>query len=191
VRVPHLVLYYDAAWIVLGIVWLAGAFMTKPAERIQTRTSRLSHTLVFLLAALLLANTRLPLGPLSRRFVPRSLLLGYVGLALTIGGIAFAIWARFYLGRNWSARVTIKKGHELVRSGPYAIVRHPIYTGILAALSGTALAIGQIHALLGFAIAIVGMVLKFRLEEKFMTEQFGEQYATYQREVKSLVPYVW
>src|SRR5690349_14803418 len=122
----HLARYYAAAWITIGIVWLVGAFATKPVERIQTRTSRPAHTLVFFLAALLLLRAPLYFGVLSQRFVPRSLIVGYTGLALTIGGFAIAIWARFYLGRNWSARVTIKKDHELVRAGPYAIVRHPI-----------------------------------------------------------------
>lgn len=187
----HLARYYDAAWITLGIVWLVGAFATKPVERIQTRSSRFTHTLVFVLAALLLVRAPLHLGALSRRFVPFSSIVGYIGLALTIVGLAFAIWARFYLGRNWSARVTIKKDHELVRSGPYAVVRHPIYSGIILALAGSVVGFGEIRALLGFAVVIVGFVLKSRLEEKFMSEQFGEEYARYRQNVKSLIPFVW
>lgn len=187
----HLARYYDAAWITLGIVWLIGAFATKPVERIQTRSSRITQGLVFVLGALLMARAPLHLGALSRRFVPHSLIVGYIGLALTIVGLAIAIWARFYLGRNWSARVTIKKDHELVRTGPYAIVRHPIYSGIILALAGTVLGFGEIRALLGFILVIVGILLKSRLEEQFMSKQFGEEYARYREEVKSLIPFVW
>ena len=191
VRAHNLALYYNVAWITLGVVWLVGAFVTKPVERIQTRSSRFTHTLVFVVAALLMVRAPLHFGALSRRFVPRSLIVGYTGLALTIAGLAFAIWARFYLGRNWSARVTIKKDHELVRTGPYAIVRHPIYSGFIFALAGTVLGFGEIRALLGFVVAIVGIVLKSRLEEEFMSEQFGEEYSRYRQNVKSLIPFVW
>jgi protein-S-isoprenylcysteine O-methyltransferase Ste14 len=186
----NLARYYDAAWITLGVVWLIGSFATKPVERIQTRSSRFTQAIVFVLAALLMVRAPLHFGALSRRFVAHSLVVGYIGLALTIVGLAIAIWARFYLGRNWSARVTIKKDHELVRTGPYAIVRHPIYSGIILALAGTVLGFGEIRALLGFVLVIVGIVLKSRLEEKFMSERFGEEYARYRREVKSLIPFV-
>jgi protein-S-isoprenylcysteine O-methyltransferase Ste14 len=187
----NLRVYYDAAWITFAIVWLAAAFTNKPTERSQDRTSRLSYLIVLLIGSLLLLHTPLHEGVLSRRFVPRSLLLGYIGLALTVAGVAFAIWARFIIGRNWSGRVTIKKDHELVRTGPYALVRHPIYTGVLCALAGTALGIGELHALLGLPLVFIGFVIKSRMEEKFMSEQFGEEYARYRQQVKALIPYVW
>jgi len=138
----------------------------------------------------LLTFGRLPWGPLGVRVVPRSFLLGNAGLVLTIVGIAFALWARFYLGRNWSGRVTVKEDHELIRSGPYAIVRHPIYTGFLVALTGTVIAIGEIRAILALFIVGIGLHFKSKTEEQFMSEKFGEQYAIYRREVKSLIPYV-
>jgi protein-S-isoprenylcysteine O-methyltransferase Ste14 len=178
------------AWVFLGLVWLVGAFFSKPVERKEPLGSRLLQLGWGLLAAFLLSVRNLPLGPLGVRVIPGSLLLGYVGLALTWGGIAFAIWARFYLGSNWSARVTIKKDHELIRSGPYAIVRHPIYAGLLAAVAGTAIAIGEVRAILALPIIAVGLHFKARTEEKFMREQFCEQYSRYEREVKSLIPWV-
>jgi len=180
-------LYVDA-WIVAALVWLVAAFFTKRTERNEPSASRLIQFGWAILAAILL---RVPWGPLRMRVIPRSLLLSCAGLALTVGGIAFAILARFFLGRNWSARVTIKKEHELIRSGPYAIVRNPIYTGFLIALAGTVTVIGEIRAILAFAIVAVGLHFKVRTEEKFMSEQFGEEYARYRQEVKSLIPFVW
>jgi protein-S-isoprenylcysteine O-methyltransferase Ste14 len=182
-------LYFDA-WVFVGLVWLVGAFFSKPVERKEPLSSRLLQLGWAILAALLLSLRNFPWGPLGVRVIPRSMLLGYLGLALTWGGIAFAIWARFYIGRNWSGRVTIKKDHELIRSGPYAIVRHPIYAGLLAALAGTTIAIGEIRAILALAIIAVGLHFKARLEERFMREQFGEQYTRYEHEVKSLIPWV-
>ncbi len=112
------------------------------------------------------------------------------GLALVVAGIGFAIWARFYLGGNWSSTVTVKHDHTMVRSGPYGIVRHPIYTGLLLAILGTALSTGQVRGFLALVISFWGWKHKSLIEEGFMLEQFGKQYETYRREVKGLVPWI-
>ncbi len=183
-------LYLDA-WIVAGVVWVVAALFTKRTARAEPLSSRLVQFAWAVLAAILLSFRHLPWALLNVRVIPRSFFLGYLGLALTVGGIAFALWARFYLGRNWSARVTVKEDHELIRTGPYSIVRNPIYTGFLVALAGTTIAVGEIRAILALAIISVGLHFKSKTEEKFMAEQFGEEYAAYRRKVKSLIPYVW
>ena len=101
------------------------------------------------------------------------------------------MWARFALGRNWSGTVTVKHDHELVRSGPYAIVRHPIYSGFLLGLLGTVIVRGSLGALLGLGVIVLVLRLKSLTEESFMLEQFGSQYTAYQRDVKALVPFLW
>jgi len=113
-----------------------------------------------------------------------------VGVALTAMGIAFSIAARAWLDGNWSGTVTLKQGHELIRNGPYALVRHPIYTGMLLALFGTALVIDRWRALIGFAILVAGLLYKMRVEERFMAEQFGDVYARYRAEVPALIPFL-
>ncbi len=180
-------LYLDA-WLVALVVWIIAALFVKRAERSEPLGSRLIQLGWAVVATVLLSFRRLPWAPLNVRVIPRSFVLGNLGLLMTVGGIAFAIWARFYIGRNWSGRVTIKKDHELIRSGPYAIVRHPIYAGFLVALAGTTIAIGEIRAVLALAIIAIGLHFKARTEEKFMREQFGEEYARYERAVKSLIP---
>ena len=105
-------------------------------------------------------------------------------------GLGFAVWARRCLGRNWSGIVTVKQGHELIRSGPYALVRHPIYTGLLLAILGTASAIGEWRGLIAFVLITAGFVLKLRIEEDFISETFGEQYARYRAEVPALIPFI-
>lgn len=125
------------------------------------------------------------------RFVPRSYGVAWLGVALTIAGIALAIVARLFLGGNWSGSVTIKQGHTLVRKGPYTIVRHPIYSGFLLAILGTGLAIGEIRALIAAILIFAILAHKINLEERFMMEQFGAEYGQYRRRVKALIPFVW
>jgi protein-S-isoprenylcysteine O-methyltransferase Ste14 len=120
---------------------------------------------------------------------PPSFAAYWIGVALVIAGLAFAIWARVHLGGNWSGTVTIKQGHELIRSGPYAYVRHPIYTGLITALLGTTLASGTVHAAIGLAIIAVSFVHKSRIEEGFMRETFPGAYQRYSAEVPALIPF--
>ncbi len=135
-------------------------------------------------------DSSLSIGFLGLRFLPDSTAVEGTGLGITACGIAFAVWARFALGRNWSGEVTIKEEHELVRGGPYALVRHPIYSGILLGLLGTAGYFGEVRGLIAFALFFSGWWLKSRAEEALMIEQFGDEYRQYRREVKALIPFV-
>jgi len=139
----------------------------------------------------LVLDSRLGLGPLGWRFIPESAGAGILGLALAICGMAFAVWARISLGRNWSGIAAVKQDHELVLRGPYAIVRHPIYTGFLLALAGTAIALGEARGPIGFALVWAALWMKLRTEEAFMLQEFGEQYSGYKKKVKTLVPFVF
>ena len=110
--------------------------------------------------------------------------------ALVATGLGFSALARIRLGRNWSAQVTVKQEHELIRSGPYALVRHPIYAGALLALFGTAVSVDKWRAVLGFVLIVMAFVRKLTIEERFMGEQFGEAYARYRAEVPALIPFM-
>jgi len=187
---PDLHLYINAAWLALVAVLLAGAFTAKRAARRESWSSRGVHMALLAVAMMLLFSGTRHFGPLTWRFVPASAAGAYTGLALTVAGVAFAIWARAVLGGNWSGTVTIKEDHTLVRRGPYRIVRHPIYTGCLLGFLGTAVVFGELGGLMGTAIAFLSFWLKSRVEESFLTEHFGPQYQRYQREVKALIPFV-
>lgn len=181
----------DYLWLGLGIVWLVGAITAKRTARTQSPGSRLLQVAPEILAFLLLLGRFNWPYWLRRRFVgENSPALLWLGLALTAAGIGFAIWARLWIGRNWSGRVTIKEQHELIQNGPYAIVRHPIYSGFLLAILGTAIVHGELRGLLALPVAVVGWTLKLRLEESFMAQQFGTAYLDYKRRVKALVPFV-
>jgi protein-S-isoprenylcysteine O-methyltransferase Ste14 len=178
-------------WLALGIFWLVMAFTAKRAAHTQSPGSRLLQITPEIVAfSLLFARWPWPQW-LRWRFLPESsVAIAYVGLALTVIGISFSVWARLFLGSNWSGRVTIKEQHELIQSGPYSIVRHPIYSGFLLAILGTALVQGHLRSLLALPFAALGWGFKLRLEESFMSQQFGNTYLDYKRRVKALVPFV-
>src|SRR5262249_30603247 len=126
---------------------------------------------------------------LGARLWPRSFGAYWCGVALLAAGLAFSVWARVRLGRNWSGTVTVKEGHELIRSGPYAWVRHPIYTGLITAVAGTAITFGTVRAFLGLLLVAAGLLRKLRAEERFMRETFPGEYERYSATVPALVPF--
>ena len=122
---------------------------------------------------------------------PPTWTLYWIGTALLVAGLAFSIWARVTLGRNWSGTVTVKEDHELIQSGPYRLVRHPIYTGLLLALAGSAVAQDRWSGVLGVVLIFVSFWIKLLREEAWMRETFGEKYDAYCARTKRLVPFVW
>jgi protein-S-isoprenylcysteine O-methyltransferase Ste14 len=139
---------------------------------------------------MLLAPRWLP-ASLTHRFVPAGPGPAFFGTALVLAGLVFSVWARWHLGRNWSGIVTVKQGHTLIRSGPYRFVRHPIYTGLLLALAGTALAIGAAYGFIATALIFIGFVVKLEAEEARMRETFPAEYADYCRRTARLIPGVF
>jgi protein-S-isoprenylcysteine O-methyltransferase Ste14 len=179
-----------SVWIIVGLVWLAASASLKSVAREEPWGSRLFHILGITVAFFLLFDSHLPIPVLNRPFVPDTPAVWWIGFALAVAGAAIAIWARLLLGANWSATVTVKQDHELMRTGPYAVVRHPIYSGFLLAMLGTAIAFGEVRGLFAFVIALIAWRAKSLIEERFMLDQFGEKYARYKREVKALIPFV-
>jgi protein-S-isoprenylcysteine O-methyltransferase Ste14 len=170
-------------------LWNVMARRVKEAAQSESAVSRLSHVAPLLIAAyLLVADVPLPL--LNDRFAPLALWLAVLGAALTFAGLAFAIWARFVIAGNWSSYVEIKRDHELIVAGPYRWVRHPIYTGLLLAFVGSALAVGEWRGVLAVAIVAASFWRKLKLEEAVMCRQFGETYTRYAARVPALIPFL-
>jgi protein-S-isoprenylcysteine O-methyltransferase Ste14 len=176
-------------WIIWGLYWLISAAGTKHTERRESLSSRLTHVVPLTVGGVLIGWNRAPWGWLQQHLWSGAALPYVVGLAMVCAGLAFAVWARVHLGRNWSGAVTVKEGHELIRSGPYALVRHPIYTGLLAAVLGTAIASANVSATLGFAIITASILRKLHREEVFMDETFPGEYERYRQEVPTLIPF--
>jgi protein-S-isoprenylcysteine O-methyltransferase Ste14 len=168
-----------------SIVWSAFANDSAPTRSSESTSSRQFHVGILNLSVLVLL---LSVPGLTRRFLPASAILSAAGLVLESAGILFAIWARRHLGSNWSGEVRIAAGHQLVRTGPYARIRHPIYTGFLAMYGGAMLVSGEVHALLAFAVIALLYLRKLRLEENLFSETFGEEFSAWRRKSWFLMP---
>jgi len=185
-------------WVTWVVYWTIAAHGTKTTEREESTTSRLGHILPIGLASWLLfartlpgcASGTLPVFPAffcSKIVAPGSAVY-FTGVGVLVAGLAFAIWARRWLGRNWSGIVTLKQDHELVRGGPYRFVRHPIYTGILLGLAGSAIARDEWRGIFAVLIGYAALWRKLKLEERWMIERFGDAYRQFQAEVPALIP---
>jgi protein-S-isoprenylcysteine O-methyltransferase Ste14 len=177
-------------WIAWVAYWWLSSRWSKADRRRESAASRASHIVPLMIAALLLSQPPMHVAFMSTRLMPASPVARGIATAIVAVGLLFTVWARMHLGRNWSAMVTVKQGHELVRSGPYRIVRHPIYTGLLLALVGTAAARGDAQGFVAVAVAAGAFWRKLRIEERWMEETFGEAYARYRQSVPALIPYL-
>jgi protein-S-isoprenylcysteine O-methyltransferase Ste14 len=177
-------------WLTWFVYWWLSASKVKATAREESAASRAAHLVPMVVAMVLIMPIPLPLGFLGERMLPDGPTAHWIAAAIVAAGLAFTVWARVHLGRNWSATVTVKNDHELIRSGPYRFVRHPIYSGALLAFAGTSLARGDWRGPLAILILFVALWRKLQHEERWMAEAFGEDYAKYRSEVCALIPFV-
>ena len=179
-------------WIAWLVYWGMSAADVKPAARHESKWSRASYIIPIVIAAILLSIPPTARGGfLFSRFLPPGTDAYWLGVILIAVGLGFTVWARQRLGRNWSGTVQVKKDHQLISDGPYRLVRHPIYTGILVAFLGTAVIIGHWGAILAVLIAFESFWRKLTLEERFMRETFGSVYEEYRARTAALIPYLF
>lgn len=179
-----------ACWIILIATWLMASFSTKPTAQKIGSASRTRYVVTLLFGALLVCRSAQFSQPWNIVVWPQNELVGFSGACCALLGMAFALWARCVLGRNWSGAVTLKTDHQLIESGPYALVRHPIYTGTLLMMLGSILFVGTIGCICGFFLIVTGIWLKLREEEIVMRAALGEQYVSYSSRVPRLFPFV-
>jgi protein-S-isoprenylcysteine O-methyltransferase Ste14 len=177
-------------WLLWLGVWAMAAVRTKRVVRAESPGSRLSHIVPLGLGAALLTSPRFAGPILATRLYPQSAWTFWCGAALVALGLAFAVWARVHLAGNWSGTVTLKQDHSLTRSGPYRMVRHPIYTGILLAVLGNAIVVAEWRGFVALALITAAFLRKIGIEEGFLTAQFGAAYARYRAEVPALIPWL-
>ena len=179
-----------ACWIIFVVVWLLGAISTKRTIYRESSAERARYWLVLVIGYFLVIKSSSLPSPFDWLLVPHTTSSAWIGAVLSVSGLVFAIWARVILGRNWSGVITLKEGHELIERGPYRIVRHPIYTGILAMFAGTAIAIGYFGGFVGLLLVFASFWLKLKREEDLMLKHFPAKYAAYQGRVKRIIPFL-
>jgi len=175
-------------WMVFFLYWAVSALSSKVAKKSESVLARFQRMVPLVVAYSLLFYQWTSVGWLGKRFVADTSASAVIGVALTAAGVAFAIWARWHLGTNWSAVVSIREAHELIRSGPYRRIRHPIYTGMLLAMAGTAMVLGELRGLLAFAITLLAFYWKARKEEAWLTREFGEKFEAHARQTGMFLP---
>jgi protein-S-isoprenylcysteine O-methyltransferase Ste14 len=178
----------QVSWLVFLVYWIVAAFRVNRMRSPEPPARRIVYWGLIVISLILFNGDPRYFGPLNMRFVHRGFWIASAGALLTVLGIAFAIWARNHIGRFWSGSVAIREDHQLIRSGPYSRIRHPIYTGILVALAGTTLAVGNYRALLAFFLILVSLIYKARLEEALLTREFGEKFDDHRRHTGFFLP---
>jgi protein-S-isoprenylcysteine O-methyltransferase Ste14 len=183
-------IFFFGLWALWSAFWWVSARNVKVTARRQPALPRLLNMALILGAAVLLAAPHLPVPGLEARLLPGSQwrVWAAVGAGLTLLGLLFTVWARVHLGRNWSGVAALKADHELITGGPYRWVRHPIYSGLVLAFLGMAVANGQWRGVVSLALVLIAIVQRILVEERFMREQFGAAYDAYSRGVRALLP---
>jgi protein-S-isoprenylcysteine O-methyltransferase Ste14 len=190
----HLLTVLGYLWSAFGVYWVAVAVRRKPAtagpplQANEPHLFRVARLSILATTFALLFWQRLSIGFPGRRFVPTFPFLDYAGFVITLIGLAVAAWARIHLGQQWSDKVIVQSGHQLIRTGPYAHMRHPIYSGVLLGVAGTALVVGEWRGLMAFLLLFANYVVKARKEDRILAEHFGESYVRHARGAGFLLP---
>jgi protein-S-isoprenylcysteine O-methyltransferase Ste14 len=175
-------------WVAWIAIWITWAFQSKRTQQREGLDSRLSYTILGWAAGYLMFSAKGVPGWWNSDIFAYRMWIGQCGVAITALGFAITFWARAILGGNWSSSVTIKVGHELVRTGPYRWVRHPIYTGMIVAMTGTALARDEWRGVAAIVLLWLSFTVKRLKEEAFMRQTFGAQYDEYSRTTGAIFP---
>jgi protein-S-isoprenylcysteine O-methyltransferase Ste14 len=179
-------------WLIWVAYWIHASSGAKKTVRHEDRLSRTLQSIPLIAGSALIVLPASTFGASSQTIAEVSFgPLQWAGLLVVVAGLAFSVWGRLHLGTNWSVSVTLKDAHELIRTGPYALVRHPIYAGCLAAVAGSAVIRAQWYGVLGVALIFASLAYKVRVEERWLSECFGDSYRSYRREVRALVPGVY
>ncbi len=176
-----------ALYALFGVYWSIAAKNSAPTASAEHWASTAIHQLM-INASLLLIFVRIP--GLTRRWLPDSFASTAIGIVVQASGIGLAFWARRHLGSNWSAEVSAKIGHQLIQSGPYRRLRHPIYTGVFLIHVGMAIASGESHALLALVVLSIAYARKIQMEEQIMGRTFRDAYDAYRQHSWALIPWV-
>jgi protein-S-isoprenylcysteine O-methyltransferase Ste14 len=178
----------EVPWIVFLFYWIIGSLRTRATREKEPIASRLAVLLLEVVGYLLIFAGAAGVGFLETRVVSRTMPGAILGVVLTWLGIGLAIWARYHLAEYWSARVTIKEGHQLIRTGPYTHLRHPIYSGLILATLGSAIVIDEWRCVLGFCLVLGGYCFKARKEEAMLGQQFGVSFDQHKEHTGFLLP---
>ena len=178
----------EYVWAAFGLYWIAVARGGKATQTGESPFYRIMRLAILVITFTLLFWERTAIGFLARRFMPQLPVVAYAGFLATLAGLTTALWARIHLGQYWSDKVVLKVDHQLIRTGPYAYMRHPIYSGVLFSVAGTALVLGEWRGLLAFLILLTNYWVKAEREERILSARFGQEFSDHQQRAGFLFP---
>lgn len=180
--------WIDAAWLIFFVYWLVSGFRLNKMKRSEPSSQKFGRPALTMAFLVLLYAAAYRWEFLNAPFIPGVWWRPYFTVALTWIGMAMAVWARYHLGRYWSGSVALREEHRLIRSGPYARIRHPIYTGIIIMLAATVVAVDRYRALIAFVLILVGIIWKARKEEALLASEFGSEFDEHRRHTGFFLP---
>jgi protein-S-isoprenylcysteine O-methyltransferase Ste14 len=175
-------------WIAFGLYWLTAARRVKAARTTESPAYRAFRLLLLAITFTLLFAKWTGVGFLGRRLFPPHAFIPYAGFAMALAGMGLAVWGRVSLGQYWSDKIVLKVDHQLIRSGPYARMRHPIYSGVLLGVAGSALVVNEWRGALAFLLLLTNYTVKAKREEKILAESFPVDFADHKRSAGFLLP---
>ena len=184
----QLIRILEGTWVAFGVYWLIAARRVKAARTTESPIYRVFRLLLLVITFTLLFAKWTAVGFLGRDFSPQTQLLAYIGFASALAGMAIAVWSRLSLGHYWSDKIVLKVDHRLVRSGPYARMRHPIYSGVLLGVAGSALVVDEWRAVLGFLLLLTNYTVKAKREDAILAEAFAEDFEEHKKCAGFLLP---
>lgn len=187
----NLFLILTWVWVATGIYWIWASRTMKKAQKKEGIQFRVFYMFFWVIPVVITFFTILPGDFPNQKLYASISVLNWIAFVLALTSLAFMIWSRVVLGKNWSGRIAIKKDHQLITNGPYRFVRHPMYTGFIFAFFWSAVLLGEVRGLISFIILVIGVLMKLRLEEKFVHEAFGQDYQAYSKRVKKIVPFIY
>jgi protein-S-isoprenylcysteine O-methyltransferase Ste14 len=189
ITIAQTIYWSGLLWLLICAVWLGSLPFVKRTIHRQSGSSRWPQTALFIVGLYLIFRSLPTSTWLDQPVLTVTVPIALAGFCIVLCGVGFSIWARVILGENWSGTPSIKQDHALIQRGPYRFVRHPIYTGLLIALLGSALQHSLLRSFLGVIICTVALWLKIAVEEQFMVHLFGDQYLRYRKNVSALIPF--
>ncbi len=174
------------AWALTCVFFLVGMLRANRISSREAGAARLLDALLLWSGYYFLFVPLVPWAALNRRFAP--LAVAPWTAAVAILGLFLACFSRYFLGRYWSGTVALKQDHKLIQNGPYRFVRHPLYSGLLLAVFGTACAFGIWHRLLGAGLILACFLRRAFMEDRLMQSRFGDEFAAYRRRTGQIVP---
>jgi protein-S-isoprenylcysteine O-methyltransferase Ste14 len=189
----HLLTILGYIWAGFGLYWIAAAANRRSPAGSEPQTGephffRVARLSILAITFALLFWQRLEMGFLARRFLPDLPALDYAGFVATLAGLGIAAWARVHLGKNWSDKVVIQASHQLIRTGPYAHLRHPIYSGVLLGVLGTATVVGEWRGAIAFLLLLTNYAIKARKEDRLLAKNFGDDFVLHEKRAGFLLP---